>query len=558
MQEKPKPKLRLGLLLDSFTIHTWQLRMLKKIVASEYAAFQLVLLNDAPTITPRKRSLYRLLGYMEAHLWRTYHGVSKDPSQPGWDPFELVDSSALLKAVPVLKVQPKQSRHSDRFTPEDIETIKSHEVDVLIRIGFRILRGDILKAARYGVWSYHMSDNRVIRGGPPGFWEVLESHPVTGSVLQVLSEELDDGVILYRSWSATHPFSIDRNRDNYYRKSISFLPRKLRELHNLGAEKFFEKVHGDNQTDNRGGGKLYKAPSNTRFLRLFARYLAKQVRVMLSRLLFCDQWVLLYSRTEQQPETLSEFKKLSPPGQKSWQDPCIVYEGGRHHVFVGEHGRKRSESHISLLSLDSSGSWQSAVTVLLQPHALSHPFVFTLENEHYMIASSSDGGPVELFRATDFPTKWTYENCLIQDITAANATMFHHESSWYLLANAIENEGSSINDELFLFYADHPLSTHWTPHPLNPIVSDVRKARPAGRIFNVDGNLYRPAQDNSAGDGQGVRIFQIVILSESRYEEQEVRGIAAEGHSEIKSIGAFAGADGLTVVGGRVKKMRLF
>ncbi|MDH4032902.1 MAG: hypothetical protein OEV80_03785 [candidate division Zixibacteria bacterium] len=216
MQEKPKPKLRLGLLLDSFTIHTWQLRMLKKIVASEYAAFQLVLLNDAPTITPRKRSLYRLLGYMEAHLWRTYHGVSKDPSQPGWDPFELVDSSALLKAVPVLKVQPKQSRHSDRFTPEDIETIKSHEVDVLIRIGFRILRGDILKAARYGVWSYHMSDNRVIRGGPPGFWEVLESHPVTGSVLQVLSEELDDGVILYRSWSATHPFSIDRNRDNYY------------------------------------------------------------------------------------------------------------------------------------------------------------------------------------------------------------------------------------------------------------------------------------------------------------------------------------------------------
>ena len=48
------------------------------------------------------------------------------------------------------------------------------------------LRGEI---ARHGVWSYHHGDNRFYRGGPPGFWEVMEDQPVieyylrTGSTL---------------------------------------------------------------------------------------------------------------------------------------------------------------------------------------------------------------------------------------------------------------------------------------------------------------------------------------------------------------------------------------
>ena len=48
-----------------------------------------------------------------------------------------------------------------------------------------------------GVWSYHHGDNRVNRGGPAGFWEVFEQWDVTGSILQVLSEELDAGKTLF-------------------------------------------------------------------------------------------------------------------------------------------------------------------------------------------------------------------------------------------------------------------------------------------------------------------------------------------------------------------------
>ncbi len=49
--------------------------------------------------------------------------------------------------------------------------MKDLNCDVLIRCGKGILRGDILYAARHGILSFHHADNRINRGGPPGFWE---------------------------------------------------------------------------------------------------------------------------------------------------------------------------------------------------------------------------------------------------------------------------------------------------------------------------------------------------------------------------------------------------
>ena len=50
-----------------------------------------------------------------------------------------------------------------------------------------------------------------------------------------------------------------------------------------------------------------------------------------------------------------------------------------------------------------------------------------------------------------------------------------------------------FDDELHLFHADRLLGD-WQPHPRNPVKSDARCARPAGRLFWRDGALYRPAQ----------------------------------------------------------------
>src|SRR5207249_3634206 len=210
-------KLRVGLLLDSFVLPAWAYEMLVTVQQSPYAGIALIVLNDSAEASRFSRAvdvwstiLYRAYCKLEERIF------SVDP-----DAFERRNATALLENVPVIRVKPQRTIHSDRLQDEDITKIERHAIDVFVRLGFRILRGKILRAARYGVWSYHHADNAVNRGGPPGFWEVFHDHPVTGSILQILTEDLDNGTVLYRSFSSTDRHSVKRNRNTYYWKSLS-------------------------------------------------------------------------------------------------------------------------------------------------------------------------------------------------------------------------------------------------------------------------------------------------------------------------------------------------
>ena len=109
----------------------------------------------------------------------------------------------------------------------------------------------------------------------------------------------------------------------------------------------------------------------------------------------------------------------------------------------------------------------------------------------------------------------------LEGVKAVDTTLFSHDGKWWMFVNITENEGASTWDELFLFYADHPFSRSWTPHPQNPIVSDTKSARPAGKIFLQDGQIYRPSQNCSRRYGYGLKINRIVELTEQRYREEE-------------------------------------
>ena len=60
---------------------------------------------------------------------------------------------------------------------------------------------------------------------------------------------------------------------------------------------------------------------------------------------------------------------------------------------------------------------------------------------------------------------------------------------------------------------------------MNPVVSDVRCARPAGRVFLQDGQLIRPAQDCSRAYGWRLIFNRVEVLSPSEYRERPVGAI---------------------------------
>lgn len=226
--------------------------MLSEIMKSDYAELGLIVINEQPESEQptENKSLFdkiknnsgRLPHVLVKKVLLTAYSKLIDRTSYLPDAFEPVDCEVVFSDIPTIKVATRKTKWSDYFSDDDVGKIKEQEVDIFIRCGFGILRGGILNSAKYGVWSFHHGDNIVNRGGPAGYWESMESWNETGSVLQILSEDLDNGQVLYRSFSSTNSMSVRDNKNNFFWKSLSFIPRKMEELHRIGEEAFFKKV----------------------------------------------------------------------------------------------------------------------------------------------------------------------------------------------------------------------------------------------------------------------------------------------------------------------------
>src|SRR6185437_4555547 len=168
----PRPPLRVGIMLDSFTVTQWVSKVIRDIDTSPFAELALIILNAAPHRQEKRTLPKRLKAYWTHSVFERYRRWDRQRNACAEDAFAPADISESLKNVPLLRAIPIQTKFVDRFAAQDIETIRDQNLDVLFRFGFRIIRGDILACARYGVWSFHHGDHREYRGAPPGFWEM--------------------------------------------------------------------------------------------------------------------------------------------------------------------------------------------------------------------------------------------------------------------------------------------------------------------------------------------------------------------------------------------------
>lgn len=556
-------KLKIGLLLDGLDVPAWFAEMIREIAVSDYAEICLAIVNDATpqAATPPDAGgmLDRVMRLGSAATWKASkfaydRFVDKQQKLP--DAQAPVSIRDLLADVPSLSVKPEQSRWSDVFPESALKDIRSRDLDVLVRGGFRILRGGILGAARHGVWSYHHGDNRVNRGGPPGFWESLESWPETGSVLQILTEDLDNGRILYRSWSCTNPLSLKDSRSNYYWKSLSFVPRKLRELQRTGPEAFFERLAKDNRHPEMYSKRLYVRPTASEFAVLTLGKLWERIGVSLRKRFYFNQWALLFSLRDSFSSSMWRYRKIVPPRDRFWADPHVIQRDGRYYIFIEELLYATRRGHISVMEMDEEGNWTQPVPVLERPYHLSYPFVFEHEGSLFMIPESAENRTIELYRCEEFPHRWTFQMNLMEDVLAVDATLLQRDGKWWLFANVAERDSASPWDELFVFHADDFRTKDWTPHPLNPVISDCKRSRPAGCFFELDGRLYRPSQNCSVRYGYGFNFSEVTVLNETAYEEELVTAVEPDWDPRLLGTHTFNVAGRLHLSDGIYKRRK--
>ena len=561
-----RPPLRVGVLLDEMVAPQWAAAVLREIRESDYANLVLVVRNAAAR--ERRTLRERLALRRRTFLYDLYTSRDDARHTSPTDPFHPVDLVPLLDGVAALEIIPSMTVHTDAFSDADVERIGSYQLDVALRFGFRILKGRALGIARFGVWSYHHGDNARYRGSSPGFWEVHDDASVTGTVLQVLSEALDDGRLLYRSYASTNRYSVRKNRNGYYWKAAAFVGRKLRDVHRRGAAGLESHTSGTEGWSGYGQ-RLYLRPTNREMVRFLARIGRRRLAAAAATRLTRDQWSIAYhfapgadrvhddaSEVWVPSGTLYRMRALVPPADRFWADPFPLRVDGRYWVLFEELRYATGRGVIAAVELGRDGMVGEPVTVLERPYHLSYPYLFSWRGEIYMVPESAENQTVELYRATRFPYEWQPECTLLSNVRAQDASLFEYEGRWWMYVS-INEAGAPPDDELHLYHADTPLGP-WRAHPLNPIKSDVRSSRPAGRPFVHAGSLYRPAQDCALRYGHAMRVHRVDRLDDTGYAETEVSYIGPDWAPGLLATHTLNAHAGLTMVDAQRRRPRFW
>lgn len=244
------------------------------------------------------------------------------------------------------------------------------------------------------------------------------------------------------------------------------------------------------------------------------------------------------------PDGFQEF--VGTPGL-GYADPFPFEWQGRQLIFMEEilpSGRGRLVVTEIVRGREAA---TPPIVILDKPYHVSYPFVFDHEGEIYLIPETCQNHTVELYRAIHFPEEWELQRVLVERLRLVDTTPFFYAGVWYFFVTTAEV--GVVSRESHLFYTDR-LEGAWTSHPANPISSDARRLRSAGRLFWRNGCLLRPVQDCSLDYGLSVRLMAVEALSPEKYSETEVEVIDAHWHPQAICTHTLNSSGGLEAIDG--------
>ena len=523
-----KKKLRIGILLDNDLVHAWIYEMLSHIHSIPNTEIVVSIQEKEKIRSGRRYYLYDLYTKLDRTYFKSNH-----------DAFELKSLKSLLKVATV--------------TIDEKQKIKNFDLDLIIQLKQNEQPDKLLNAARYGVWYFHFGDCIKTEDTPDIFWEVIERKGEVG--LTLVMKKTKEEFILATSYSLTDNLSVERTKNAYCWKAASLMPNTIHQLMNLGTTAFFEKSHKLNEQATFFSNRVKSIPTNSRVLLKLAKFKWKRFSNIISSFFYFDQLILLFNFEEKKKEIedFSKFKKIIPPKDRFWADPHIIKKNGKYYIFIEELIFSQNKGFISVIEMDNKGNYKPPVVILDKAYHLSFPFVFEDDGNIFMIPESKQNNNVQCI---EFPFKWKLETVLMEKVKAVDTVVIKKDGLYWLFTNMVRNNGASLYDELHLFSSESLVSDTWKSHPENPIVSDVKNARMAGKIFEINGNLYRPSQNCSNHYGYGMHINRIIELTKTRYLEETVTPLNPNWEKHIVSTHSLAVSPGLSVIDAQLKRRK--
>jgi hypothetical protein len=530
-----------GILCNGKTFQKWQLETIRNLVSGGHTCALLIVnanpvqrpgLYDKLTHYPYSKALYR--------IWFRYM-MKPEAKQDA----KITDYYINLPEICCITIK---KGYSEYFEDRDVEKIKSFNLDFILRFGFGIIKGDILDAAKYGVWSYHHDDDRKYRGVPTGFWEIMFGDPVNAAILQRLTNKLDSGVILHKAYFATINHSWEANLNNLLQSSTEWPLQVCREIENGNTE--FLTV------TNTPATAIYKLPGNLRMLQFLSKIAINKVKFHLRDLFLTEKWnvgIIPVSSSEffhpgnfEIPEPT--WLKINTKKSVYHADSFGFANADHFHILCEEYDYSSAKGIIVSMQIDRQTHSVLRKTVALEKdYHLAYPFLFKSGDTYYCIPENSVGGNVDLYHFNILSGKLEFEHTLIENLKAVDPSLFFHKGYWWLFFT----DKVATNERLHIWYSES-MEGPYLPHANNPVKVDIRSSRPAGNPFLLDGKLFRPTQDCSVRSGRRICINQVVKLSPTEFAETEYAILNPGFRSEFRDgMHTFSVTDGAVIIDGK-------
>lgn len=208
-------------------------------------------------------------------------------------------------------------------------------------------------------------------------------------------------------------------------------------------------------------------------------------------------------------------------------DPFLIKEGETWNLFFEVYNNDTQQGDLAVATSRNTWIWNYQQVIIDEPFHLSYPYVFKSDGEYYLIPESFEDNSIRLYRADEFPVKWSFVQTLVEGRDYVDNSIVFYDGKWWLFSSV------TSNDTLYLHYAEI-LTGPWIEHPQSPIVvNDIHKARPSGRMIVYDDKLYRFTMDVNPPNGtHRVMAYEITELTPTAYAEtlaQDVPVLVASG-----------------------------
>lgn len=201
-------------------------------------------------------------------------------------------------------------------------------------------------------------------------------------------------------------------------------------------------------------------------------------------------------------------------------DPFIVEKNGDIFLFY-EIFSKSLKGQIWCAKLDQTLKVIESRRILKNEKGhISYPQIIECGDNIYMTIESIYSSELHIYKKVNWPYDWKLVNSIKFKYKISDPNLYHHDGKWVILFTITIGKILDSNSVLLAGELDLDLETSSEIIVKSIVKVNASSARNAGKIINIEGELYRPFQGLDQGFyGSNRGISKIIDARAASYDE---------------------------------------